>query len=83
MGKLSDSEKKEITKRIRRLVLEHINAGVFTSTRVLCHNCGYTKPLIGTSRYGKYQLCNDCALKYELAQEEGRVNNIEAFVLDE
>jgi len=83
MGKLSESEKKEITRRMRRLVLEHINAGVSTGTRVLCHNCGYAKPLIGAIRYGKYRLCNDCAVRYELAKGEGTVKNIEDFVLDE
>ncbi|AII60193.1 hypothetical protein X793_03730 [Dehalococcoides mccartyi CG4] len=82
MGELSKSEKEEIFKRIRSLAITHINAGVSTGSLVLCHNCGYAKPLIGSTRYGKFRLCNDCALRYELMKAEGRMKNIEDFVLD-
>ena len=82
VGKLSELEKDEIFRRIRGLAITHINAGISAGSRVLCHNCGYAKPLIGSTRYGKYRLCNDCALKYELQKAEGRVKNIEDFVLD-
>lgn len=82
MGKLSESKKEEIYRKIRGLALTHLQAGISTGSLVLCHNCGYTKPLIGATRYGKYRLCNDCALQYELTKAEGRVKNIEDFVLD-
>ena len=82
MGELSESKKAEIYRRIRGLAITHINVGVSTGSMVLCHNCGYAKPLIGATRYGNYRLCNDCALKYELNKAEGRVKNIEDFVLD-
>lgn len=82
MGKLSESEKEEISRKIRGLALTHLKAGVSTGSLVLCHNCGYAKPLIGATRYGEYRLCNDCALRYELAKADGRVKNIEDFVLD-
>jgi len=82
MGKLSESKKQEISRKIRGLALTHLQAGVSTGTLILCHNCGYAKPLIGATRYGKYRLCNDCALQYELGKAEGRVKNIEDFVLD-
>ena len=82
MGKLSDSEKKEITKRIRGLGLKDLQVGMSTS-RVICHNCGYAKLLAGSIHYGQYRLCNDCALSYELAKAEGAVQTIEDFVLNE
>ena len=83
MGKLSDSEKERITQGVRSLVQSHLNLGISTGTRVICHNCGYAKPMIGAVRYGKYRLCNDCAVRYELAKAGGSVKNIEDFVLDE
>jgi len=82
MGKLSESETEEISRKIRGLALTHLQAGISTGTLVLCYNCGYAKPLIGATRYGKYRLCNDCALQYELGKADGRVENIEDFVLD-
>jgi len=83
MGKLSDNERKVITERIRGLATRHLQLGVSTGTRILCHNCGHAKPLAGAARYGKYRLCNDCALNYELAKVEGKVKSIEDFVLDD
>jgi hypothetical protein len=83
MGNLSESEKKVITRRISGLVLKQLQAGVSTSANVICHNCGYTKPLAVTIHYGRYRLCNDCALRYELAKAQGDVENVEDFVLAE
>jgi len=83
MGKLSELEKQRIARKIRGLALTHLQAGISTSSLVLCHNCGYAKPLIGATRYGKYRLCNDSALQYELGKAEDRVKNIEDFVLHE
>ena len=83
MGKLSDSERKVITERIRGLALKRLEVGVSTGTRVICHNCGHAKPVAGSVHYGRYRLCNDCALQYELAKAEGAVQTIEDFVLNE
>jgi len=83
MGNLPESERKVITRRISGLVLKQLQAGVSTSDKVICHNCGYTKPSAVTIRYGRYRLCNDCALRYELAKAEGDVQTIEDFVLAE
>lgn len=81
MGKLSKSERKAITERIRGLVVKHLEAGVSTGSKVICHNCGYAKPLVGAVRYGRYRLCNDCALHYELAKAAGDVQAIEELIL--
>ena len=83
MGKLSDSERKAIIQRIHGLATKELQTGVSPSTRVICHNCGHAKPLAGAVRYGRYRLCNDCALQYELAKAEGDVQAIEEFVLTE
>lgn len=83
MGNLSESERKVITRRISGLVLKQLQAGVSTSAKAICHNCGYAKPLAVTIHYGRYRLCNDCALRYELAKAEGDVQTIEDFVLAE
>ena len=68
MGKLSELERKAISERICGLELKHLQAGISTGSRVICHNCGHVKPLAGAVRYGRYRLCNDCALHYELAK---------------
>ena len=83
VGKISDSKRKAITEKIRRLALKELQAGVSSGTRVICHNCGHAKPLAGAVRYGRYKLCNDCALQYELAKAGGNVQTIEDFVLTE
>lgn len=81
MSKLSESERKAITERIRGLVRMHVESNM--STRAICHNCGNAKPLAGAVHYGRYRLCNDCALRYELAKAKGDVQSIEDFVLAE
>jgi len=81
MGKLSNSDKQAISKRIRGLVQKHLEMGVSEGTRVICHNCGNAKSVAGTVQYGRYRLCNDCALQYELAKAQGNVQTIEDFVL--
>ena len=83
MGNLSESERRVIARRISGLVLKQLQAGVSINAKVICHNCGYTRPLAVTIRYGRYRLCNDCALRYELAKAEGDVQTIEDFVLTE
>jgi len=83
MGKLSDSERKAIIERIRSLALKELQPGVFTGTRAICHNCGHAKPLAGSIRYSQYRLCNDCALQYEIAKAECRVQTIDDFILTE
>lgn len=82
MGKLSDAEKEKIVQEVRGLVQCHQSMDVSAGSRVICHNCGYAKPLVGVARYGKYRLCNDCAVRYEIARAEGAVKSIEEFVLD-
>lgn len=83
MRRLSESERKKITETIRSLVQKHAESGVSSGSRAICHNCGHAKPLIGSAHYGRYRLCNDCALNYELAKAQGDVQSIEDFVLAE
>jgi len=83
MGKLSDSERKVITRRLSGLVLKQLQAGVSTSTKAICYKCGQNKPLAEAIPYGPYSLCNDCALRYELAKAEGDVQTMEDFLLTE
>jgi len=47
MGKLSEWEKEGISRKMRGLALTRLQAEVSNSSLVLCHNCGYAKPLIG------------------------------------
>lgn len=81
MGKLPDVERQLITERIRSLLQKQLEMRVPASIKVICHNCGYAKPVAGAVSYGCYRLCNDCALQYELAKAEGDVQTIEDFVL--
>ncbi|MFQ6114205.1 MAG: hypothetical protein ACE5NG_08960 [bacterium] len=81
MNKLSDLERQVITERIRSLVQKHLEMGVSNGTKVICHNCGHAKSVVGVVFYGRYRLCNDCALQYELAKAKGNIQTIEDFVL--
>ena len=83
MDRISDSERKRITEAIRSLVQKHAEVGVSSGSRAICHNCGHAKPLVDSVHYGRYRLCNDCALRYELAKAQGDVKNVEDFVLAE
>jgi hypothetical protein len=83
MGRLSESERKRITKTVRSRVQKHAEAGVSSDSRAICHNCGHARPLTGSVHYGRYRLCNDCALSFELAKAQGDVENVEDFVLGE
>ena len=57
---------------------EKENAG----RRVLCHNCGYIRPILSMVWHGLYRLCGACVQKYRLAKWAGKVKDIEDFVLD-
>lgn len=83
MGKLSDTERKVITNRIRGLREEHMHAGISTQSMIMCDKCRKIKPLRGAARYGAYRLCNDCALGYELAKAAGDIKSVEDFILAE
>ncbi len=77
---LDELKKQEITRQVRGLAVKHLQMGVSVGTLVICRSCGYAKPIIGATCYGKYRLCNDCALSYELARAEGKINDIESFI---
>ncbi len=77
---LSETQKKEITRRVRQLAVKHLQMGVSTGTLIICRACGYARPLIGATCYGKYRLCNDCTLEYELDMASGEVRDIETFI---
>lgn len=81
LNKLSDSERKAITARIRKLYLMRLKAGVSSDSMLRCHCCAHTRPAAGAVVYGRFRLCNDCALSYELARAEAKVKTIEEFVL--
>lgn len=48
---------------------------------VLCHNCGYTKPVSLMVMHGRYRICDTCAQQYEQAKCDGKVTSIDDFVL--
>jgi len=75
-----DTKKNEILRRVRGLAMKHIEAGVSTGTLIICRACGYAKPLIGATCYGRHRLCNDCTLKYEMALVEKDVPDIDTFI---
>lgn len=62
-------------------MMQDLGRGV--SGTALCHNCGQAKPSAGTVYYARYRLCNDCALRYELAKANGDVQTAEDFILTE
>ena len=83
MRKLSQDEKIAIYRRVRTLAQKEIGKGAADNKRVLCHNCGRRVPWVGSVVYSRYHLCNDCALSFEIASAEGRVRDVEDFILTE
>jgi len=77
-----DSVKMEITRGLRQPTKSGLILGTPAASRVICHNCGYARPLAEAVRYGKYRLCSECASRYELAKRRGAVRSIGEFVLD-
>jgi ribosomal protein S26 len=79
--KLSLDERMTIYRRVRMLGQKETGKGAADSKMVLCHNCGRRVPWVGSMVYSRYHLCNDCALSFEIAAAEGRVRDVEDFVL--
>jgi hypothetical protein len=80
-GKSISLDRQAISKRVRGLVWKHLEMGLSEDTRIMCHNCGHAKSVLGTMYYGRYRLCNDCALQYEIEKAKGDIQTIEDFVL--
>jgi len=74
--------KEEIIERVLGLAVKHREMGISANSRIICRHCRRVKPLIGAISYGRYRLCNNCALQYEVAMAEGKVNHIEDFVIE-
>jgi hypothetical protein len=51
--------------------------------RFICHKCAYIKSPAELVNYGRYHLCRDCARKFDVQRENGRVVNVEDFVMVE
>jgi hypothetical protein len=81
MDKAANLDRQAISKRVRGLVWKHLEMGLSEDTRIMCHNCGHAKSVLGTAYYGRYRLCNDCTLQYEVAKAKGDIQTIEDFVL--
>lgn len=81
MRKLSQDERMAIYRRVRNLGQRETGKGAVDNKIVLCHNCGRRVPWVGSMVYNRYHLCNDCALSFEIASAEGRVRDVEDFVL--
>jgi hypothetical protein len=79
--KLSLDERMTIYRRVRMLGQKGTGKGAADNKMVLCHNCGRRVPWVGSMVYSRYHLCNDCALFFEIATAEGRVRDVEDFVL--
>lgn len=81
MRKLSQDERMTIYRRVRNLGQRETGKGAAGSKMVLCHNYGRRVPWVASIVYSRYHLCNDCALSFEIAAAEGRVRDVEDFVL--
>jgi len=81
MRKLSQDERMAIYRRVRKLAQKETGKAADDSKMILCHNCGHRVSWVGSRVYSRYHLCNDCALSFEIAAAEGRVRDIDEFVL--
>jgi hypothetical protein len=77
---MTESQREAARKRIYDLLEKNLEAGITGGDKVICHNCGCAKPRVVVVEYDNYRLCIDCALYYELAKAQGKVQSIEDFI---
>jgi hypothetical protein len=71
-----------IRKAMQIFVDDDLARGVSPAASLPCAVCGDHRPQAGSIHYAPYQLCNRCALHFEVARVSGLATTIETFVRD-
>lgn len=81
VGRLLSTQQIEAIRAIMRLFLTDDRArGVPADLRLRCESCGITKWAAGYVRYGRSNLCNDCAADYEISRLRGQSDTATDFL---
>ena len=79
---LSHAQIRAIQAAMRLFVDEDLRQLEEPDGRLYCDACQRAQPAAGFIRYCRYQICNACAIEYELAQARGLTGSAGQFVRD-
>jgi hypothetical protein len=78
----SDSQVAAIRATVRLFAVDDAARGVSPHARVYCDACDQPRPAAGSINYERYQLCNGCAVEYEVARARGALESVGQYVRD-
>jgi len=77
---LTPSQLAAVQRVMRLFVDEDLDTGVSPEHRLHCDACQCDRPMAGFLQFERYQLCNACATKYEVARMCGAVASVGRYV---
>jgi hypothetical protein len=79
---LSASQIEAIRTAMQLFVDDDVARGVAVSNRIYCDACQRARPAAGFIQYGRYAVCNSCAIEYEVAHARGVISSPGQYVRD-
>jgi hypothetical protein len=79
---LTASQINAIRAAMKLFVEDDLARGVLGSGRIYCDGCERPRPSAGVITYGRYVLCNNCAIEYEVARARGAITMPGQYVRD-
>lgn len=79
---LSGREVAAMRAALALFVEDDIARGVAAGSRIFCDACQRARPAAGFIQYGRYAVCNACAIEYEVARSRGLLSTPGQFVRD-
>ncbi|HZU77271.1 MAG TPA: hypothetical protein VFA70_10940 [Dehalococcoidia bacterium] len=79
---LSAAQIEAIRAAMRLFVEDDLARGMVRQSRLYCDACEQARPAAGFIHYGRYALCNACAIEYEVARTRGQVTTAGQYVRD-
>jgi hypothetical protein len=77
---LTRSQVESITAAMSLFVQDDLANGVPVNGRSYCGACASSRPAAGFIRYDGAEVCNTCAIEYEVLRASGRLRSIGAFI---
>jgi hypothetical protein len=65
---------------MRLFVDDDLSNGIGPAAGMHCAACGAERPAPGFMRYGTHEICNACAIEYEIARASGRTATIGVYL---
>jgi len=79
---LSPTQVQAIRSAMKLFVDDDLARGVRLTDRMYCDACQRARPAAGVIRYGRYAVCNGCAMEYEVARAQGQIASPGQYVRD-